>query len=36
MPRRKTLKEKIEERMTRKAGDAVFLTREFAHLGGED
>ena len=36
MPRRKTLKEKIEQRMARKAGDAVFLTREFAHLGGED
>jgi hypothetical protein len=36
MPRRKTLKDKIEERMARKAGDAVFLTREFAHLGGED
>jgi len=36
MPRRKTLKEKIEERMARKPGDAVFLTREFAHLGGED
>jgi len=36
MPRRKTLKEKIEERMARRAGDAVFLTREFAHLGGED
>jgi hypothetical protein len=35
MPRRKTLKEKIEERMSRKPGDAVFLTREFAHLGGE-
>ncbi len=36
MPRRKTLKEKIEERMARKPGDAVFLTREFARLGGED
>jgi hypothetical protein len=36
MPRRKTMKEKIEERMARKPGDAVFLTREFAHLGGED
>jgi hypothetical protein len=36
MPRRKTLKDKIEERMARKAGDAAFLTREFAHLGGED
>jgi hypothetical protein len=36
MARRKTLKDKIEERMARKVGDAVFLTREFAHLGGED
>jgi hypothetical protein len=36
MPRRKTLRDKIEERMTRKPGDAVFLTREFAGLGGED
>jgi hypothetical protein len=36
MPRHKTLKKKIEERMARRAGDAVFLTREFAHLGGED
>lgn len=36
MPRRKTLKERIEERMARKPRDAVFLTREFADLGGED
>lgn len=36
MPRRKTLREKIEERMARKKGDAVFLPREFADLGGED
>jgi hypothetical protein len=36
MPRRKTLKERIEERMVRKAGDGAFLTREFADLGGED
>jgi hypothetical protein len=36
MPRRKTLREKIEERIARKAGDDVFLTREFGNLGGED
>ena len=36
MPRRKTLRDKIEQRMARKPGDAVFLTREFADLGGED
>jgi hypothetical protein len=36
MPRRKTLRDKIEERMARKRGDAVFLPREFADLGGED
>ena len=36
MPRRKTLKDRIEERIARKAGEAVFLTREFAALGGED
>jgi len=36
MPRRKTLKDRIEERIARKPGDAVFLTREFASLGGED
>jgi hypothetical protein len=36
MPRRKTLKDRIEERMARKRADAVFLTREFADLGGED
>ena len=36
MPRRKTLRTKIEERMARKKGDAVFLPREFADLGGED
>jgi hypothetical protein len=36
MPRRKTLRDKIEERMVRKKGDAVFLPREFADLGGED
>jgi hypothetical protein len=36
MPRRKTLRQKIEGRMARKTGDAVFLPREFADLGGED
>jgi hypothetical protein len=36
MPRRKTLRDKIEERIARKKGDAVFLPREFADLGGED
>jgi hypothetical protein len=36
MPRRKTLREKIEERIARKTGDDVFLTREFGNLGGED
>src|SRR5713101_656864 len=35
MPRRKTLREKIEDRIARKP-DAVFLTREFSDLGGED
>ena len=36
MPRRKTLRERIEERIARSRGDSVFLTREFTHLGGED
>ena len=36
MPRRRTLREKIEARIARKKGDSVFLTREFAGLGGED
>jgi hypothetical protein len=36
LARRKTLRNKIEERMARKKGDAVFLPREFADLGGED
>jgi hypothetical protein len=36
MPRRKTLREKIENRIARKRGDDVFLTREFTDLGGED
>ena len=36
MPRRKTLREKIEKRMARKPREDVFLTREFSDLGGED
>src|SRR5438105_7183060 len=36
MPRRQTLREKIEQRIARKKGDDVFLTREFKNLGGED
>jgi ferredoxin-NADP reductase len=36
MPRRKTLRDRIEDRIARKKGDAVFLPREFADLGGED
>jgi hypothetical protein len=36
MPRPKTLRDRIEERMARRKGDAVFLPREFADLGGED
>jgi hypothetical protein len=36
MPRRRTLREKIEARIARKTGDDVFLTREFGRLGGED
>ena len=34
--RKKTLRERIEERITRKRGDDVFLPREFRDLGGED
>jgi hypothetical protein len=36
MPRPKTLRGKIEERMARRASEDVFLTREFTDLGGED
>jgi hypothetical protein len=36
MPRQKTLREKIEQRIARKTGDDVFLPREFYKLGGED
>lgn len=36
MPRKHTLRERIEQRIARKKGDDVFLTREFKSLGGED
>jgi hypothetical protein len=36
MPRPKTLRAKIEYRLARKAGDSVFLTREFRDLSDED
>src|SRR5580704_5888633 len=36
MPRPKTLREKIEERIARHPGEDVFLPREFSKLGGED
>ncbi len=36
MPLKKTLRERIEGRITRKRGDDVFLPREFRDLGGED
>jgi hypothetical protein len=36
MRRRKTLRERIEERIARKRRDDVFLPREFRDLGGED
>src|SRR5579859_7650678 len=35
MPRRRTLRERIGERIARRRDD-VFLTREFRDLGGED
>jgi hypothetical protein len=35
MHKRKTLRARIEERIARKAGDTVFLPREFADLSGE-
>ncbi|MCB9982119.1 MAG: type IV toxin-antitoxin system AbiEi family antitoxin domain-containing protein [Rhodospirillales bacterium] len=35
MPRRKTLQDRLEQRIVRKKDD-VFLTREFMDLGGED
>ena len=36
MRQAKTLREKIEARISRKRGDDVFLPREFRDLGGED
>jgi hypothetical protein len=36
MPRHQTLLEKIERKIERKKGEAVFLPREFMKLGGED
>jgi len=36
MPRKQTLREKIEQRIARKRNEDVFLTREFKTLGGED
>lgn len=36
MPRPKTLRERIEDRIARNRRDSVFLTREFSDLAGED
>jgi hypothetical protein len=36
MPRKQTLRQKIEQRIARKKGEDVFLTREFRQLGGAD
>ncbi len=36
MQRRRTLRERIEERIARRKGEDVFLPREFADLGGYD
>jgi hypothetical protein len=36
MRQAKTLREKIEKRITRRRSEDVFLPREFADLGGED
>lgn len=36
MRRPKTLRQKIEDRISRKKRERVFLTREFSDLGGED
>jgi hypothetical protein len=36
VPRKQTLRQKIEQRITRQKGEDVFLTREFKQLGGED
>jgi uncharacterized protein DUF6088 len=36
VPKRQTLRDRIEKRIASKAGDDVFLPREFADLGGDD
>jgi hypothetical protein len=36
MQRHRTLRQKIEQRIARKAKDSVFLTREFTDLSDED
>jgi len=36
MQRHKTLRSRIEDRISRRRDDSVFLTREFKDLGGED
>lgn len=36
MQRHKTLRSRIEDRISRRRDDSVFLTREFMDLGGED
>lgn len=36
MPRRKTLKERVQQHIARRPSDVVFLTREFAALAGEN
>jgi hypothetical protein len=36
MPRSRTLRQRIEDRIARRRGDTVFLTREFTKLSGED
>jgi hypothetical protein len=36
MPRKQTLRQRIEQWIARKKGEDVFLTREFKKLGGED
>jgi Family of unknown function (DUF6088) len=36
MPRKLTIRQKIEQRIARKKGEDAFLPREFKSLGGED
>src|SRR5471030_3092174 len=36
MRRQPTLRQRIEQRIARRKGEDVFLTREFKALGGED